>query len=147
LDKLNEQRESFLAEIRAVMDFNLDAVSKRVIKPGDALRDDDLFVQFCFFVKMDARAKDREFKYENLASEEIGFVLFVTDQYLSDGQIRCFANIFNFIRFKAKLCLDLFFTGNKHKVSDKDLFFFIGNKIYMAFWLKTWTSILIDIVT
>jgi hypothetical protein len=130
--KLNAQREVFLKEIDQVKAFNLKLISAREIEA------DELFPQFCFFISINYDEIKREMNHEDLISEEIGLVLFVTDKYLSAGQISCFENTFNYlylssdkynymtvssIKYEHSLDLDLFFVGANYKVITLIIFF------------------------
>jgi hypothetical protein len=78
---LNKQRDAFLAEINHVHDFNLRALSQKVIKPGQELGHEDLFTRFCFFIEH----VQKHNKYRNLFHKELENIclrLIITDKYI-----------------------------------------------------------------
>jgi hypothetical protein len=93
---LIRQRVAFINEIRHVEAYNLRAlVDLDTAKPKtEELKYEDLFRKFCFFVEFENRREKRMFNCENLVESTIGLRLIVTDQYLSEGQIQCFRNLF-----------------------------------------------------
>jgi hypothetical protein len=97
---LNRQREDFIKEIRGVEAYNLRALSRMNEQRGQSvLSDTDLFPKFCFFVKLKEceETNDAKFHNDDLVDMEIGLRLFVTDKFLSEGQIECFENLFNYV--------------------------------------------------
>jgi hypothetical protein len=113
---LNSQREAFLAEIRQVEAFNLSALNSNK-EPANT---GDLFPIFCFFIQIQPgkNRKTLTFNYNKLVETEIALKLIVTDKYLTDEQIKCYENLFNFKHLQGFLDYELIFSKNTKFVED-----------------------------
>jgi hypothetical protein len=130
VDAFNKQRDLFLDEIRHAQTFNLNALPELKPTQSENLKISDLFPKFCFLIKHDPRddSSSREKKIIRISDEkkimfyhadipklELGVKLIVTDMYLTDGQIKCFENLFNH-SFYTEIDKDLFFEKNQKYV-------------------------------
>ncbi len=94
---LNRQRDAFLAEINQVQEFDLRALSEKVIKPDQEVSDEDLFAKFCFFIKYDQSKSKETIEIDQQVAKEIGLRLIVTDKYLTRRQIEFYEKVFDSI--------------------------------------------------
>jgi hypothetical protein len=93
---INKLRDTFINEIRYVEAYNLRSLSDMEIGPDEALTESDLFTKFCFFIKHVEKKEKKTFYINQLAEQEIGLRLVVTDRYLDNLQIKCCETLVNY---------------------------------------------------
>jgi hypothetical protein len=131
INELNNKRDAFINEIRDVQAFNLKALSDLNTEPHRELTNSELFPKFCFLIQI---RSDQTYTYEKLAEQEFGLKLIVTDMYLTEAQIKCYAEYFNVTRelFGSTRNFDLFIEKNNNYVN----FFFFQTFVYALIILK-----------
>jgi hypothetical protein len=97
ISSLNKKREAIITEIRQVEAFNLKVLSIDSISPDEKPNDKDLFKKFCFFIESTSSSSTREketYNYDELAEQEIGLKLIVTERHLTEDEITCFKEVY-----------------------------------------------------